>query len=208
MEASHLVVGLGNPGPRYVFTPHNAGFAAADLLHASSKGGEWVHRGGGFAAACRWRRDSFAVLKPQEFMNLSGAPVAWWLRHLGLPPERMVVIYDDLDLPFGAVKLRPAGGAGGHHGMESILETLGTGQFPRARIGIADPLIPKHLKVDYLLSPMAPDRWEELLRGAQKAADAVRDSLSMGWGKAMSIHNAAPKSEPEPAKESEPESKP
>jgi peptidyl-tRNA hydrolase, PTH1 family len=198
MDVAHLIVGLGNPGPRYVCTPHNAGFAAVDLLHASCKGGEWTNRGGGVVATCRWRRESFAVLKPQEFMNLSGAPVVWWLRNLGLPVDRMVVLFDDLDLPFGAVRLRPGGGAGGHHGMESILEALGTGGFPRVRIGISDPLVPKHLKVDYLLSPLPPDRWEELVAGAKKAADAVKDAVAMGWGKAMSIHNAVPKLEPEP----------
>lgn len=204
MDASHLVVGLGNPGPRYVYTPHNAGFAAADLIHASCRGGDWVHRGGGFASPCRWRRESFALLKPQEFMNISGAPVAWWLKHLGLPPDRLVVLYDDLDLPFGSVRLRPAGGAGGHHGMESILETLGTGEFPRVRIGIADPEVPKHLKVDYLLSPLPPDRWDALAAGAKKAADALKDAIAMGWGKAMSIHNASAKAGEGPQDEPQP----
>jgi PTH1 family peptidyl-tRNA hydrolase len=141
-------------------------------------------------------------------MNLSGAPVAWWLNHLGLPVDRMVVLYDDLDLPFGTVRLRPAGGAGGHHGMESILETLGTGDFPRVRIGIADPLVPKHLKVDYLLSPLPDERWGDLVAGAKKAADAVKDAVAMGWGKAMSIHNATPKPAPEPGATEDPKPKP
>ena len=121
-------------------------------------------------------------------MNCSGEVVIHWLRKLGLPPARMVVIYDDLDLPFGALRLKPSGGAGGHHGMESIIERLG-GDFPRVRIGIADQTIPKARQVDYLLSPLALDRWDVLAAAAALAAEAVRESLSSGWAKAMSLYN-------------------
>ena len=87
-------------------------------------------------------------------MNLSGEPVALWLRRTGLDLDRLMVCYDDLDLPFGQVRLRASGGAGGHHGMESILEHLGSGDFPRIRVGIKDPEVRKYQNVDYLLSPL------------------------------------------------------
>jgi peptidyl-tRNA hydrolase, PTH1 family len=197
MECSFLIAGLGNPGPRYVCTPHNAGFAAADLLREKCRGGEWEPSGGGLVCHCRWRRVPFAVLKPQQFMNLSGESVICWIRRLQLPPERLVVLYDDLDLPFGSIRLRMSGGTGGHHGMESIQERLGTAAYPRVRIGIADPEVPKHEKVDYLLTPLAADRWEILQAGAEKAALAVRDALTMGWPKAMSLHNREIQANPE-----------
>jgi peptidyl-tRNA hydrolase, PTH1 family len=144
IQGGRLLVGLGNPGSRYDWTPHNLGFHVLDHL-AARKG--WI-----FESATRLEPDhglrqlTFAragthglLVKPQTFMNLSGQVVAPLARMLGLGPESILVVYDDLDLALGELRIRPHGGSGGHNGMKSIAEALGTDRFPRLRVGIGRP---------------------------------------------------------------------
>ena len=201
MDFEHLVVGLGNPGPRYVFSPHNAGFEVADRLSALCKGQAFHVQGGALVSECKRRSVSFAVLKPQQFMNLSGEVVVPAARRFALPPERVIVAYDDLDLPLGSFRLREGGGAGGHHGMESLIGCLGTERFPRVRLGIAQPDIPKGDVIDYLLTPMAREKWALIEEAAEKAANAILDSFFIGWPKAMSLYNVRKKKAIEEADE-------
>lgn len=190
--ADWLLVGLGNPGSEYDKSPHNAGFEVADRLRALCKGPQFSISSDSLVSSFRSRSASLMAAKPQTYMNLSGQAVARLVRRLDLPLERLVVCYDDLDLPFGAMRLRPHGGAGGHHGMESILEHLGSDRFPRIRVGIQDASVPKHRKVDFLLDPLPPDRWAELGATAELAAKAFLDAVHSGWPKAMSWHNKKP----------------
>jgi len=196
MDADFLLVGLGNPGEEYHRSPHNAGFEAAERARALCKGPRFSVRGAGALSACRWRGNAVLILKPLTFMNRSGSEVALWLRRTGLPLDRFVVFYDDLDLPFGQVRLRPRGGAGGHHGMESILDVLGSGDFPRVRLGIKDPAVQKAENVDYLLSPLPEERWTLLGESARLAAEAALCAVASGWTTAMNRYN---KKEPPPA---------
>lgn len=189
MAVEYLVAGLGNPGPRYDRSPHNAGFLVADRLRARARGPAFVRRGEAEVSLCRWRGNGFLVVKPQTFMNLSGRAVARLLREEDLPPQRLVVVFDDLDLPFGRVRLRAAGGTGGHHGMESIVEHLGTASFPRVRLGIQDPEVPKEGQVDYLLTPLPAPRYAILEAAAERAAEAVLDAVAAGFTAAMNRHN-------------------
>jgi PTH1 family peptidyl-tRNA hydrolase len=129
------------------------------------------------------------LAKPQTYMNLSGVSVALWARRTGLDLDRIIVCFDDLDLPFGQVRLRASGGTGGHHGMESIQEHLGSGHFPRIRVGIKDADILKSQNVDYLLSPLAEDRWALLCEGAQTAAEACLAAVHSGFTSAMNRFN-------------------
>jgi len=189
VAAEWLFVGLGNPGPEYDKSPHNAGFETADRLRALCRGPQFSVWSDSLASACRWRGTEIFLAKPQTFMNRSGEAVARLLRRLDIPPDRMVVCYDDLDLPFGAVRLRPHGGAGGHHGMESILEHVGSDRFPRIRIGIDLPEVPKHRTVDFLLEPLDAERWALLGEAAERAAKAFQEAVHGGWSRAMSAHN-------------------
>jgi PTH1 family peptidyl-tRNA hydrolase len=189
MDADFLLVGLGNPGGEYVQSPHNAGFEVADRVRAVCRGPRFCVKGNALLSACRWRGNSVLVLKPQTYMNLSGTEVAKWVSRVRLDLERLVVCYDDLDLPLGQVRMRPSGGAGGHHGMESILGHLGSGDFPRIRVGIKDPGISKEGHVDYLLSPLTEERWAVFEKATELAARAFLDAVHFGWHKAMSLHN-------------------
>lgn len=189
MDADYLLVGLGNPGEEYQRSPHNAGFEVIDRARALCKGPRFSVRGDAFLSECRWRGQRALLIKPQTFMNESGSAVALWARRAGLDLDRIIVCYDDLDLPFGQVRLRASGGAGGHHGMESILEHLDSGNFPRIRVGIKDPEILKSMNVNYLLSPLSEDRWERLCEGAQLAAEAALEAVASGFTKAMNRFN-------------------
>lgn len=189
MEAEFLFVGLGNPGSEYEGSPHNAGFEAAKKLRALCRGPRFSVKGNALISSCRWRGNSVLAAMPVTYMNKSGEAVAALLQRLDLPPERLIVCYDDLDLPFGAVRLRPHGGAGGHHGMESILERLGTDRFPRIRIGVKDDSVDKAGVVDYLLAPLGKESRQLLEEAALCAAKAALDAVSLGWNKAMSAHN-------------------
>lgn len=189
MDADVLLVGLGNPGDEYHRSPHNAGFEVIDRARALCKGPRFSVRGDAALSECRWRGRAVLLLKPLTYMNRSGEAVSLWLRRTGLPLERLVVCYDDLDLPFGQVRLRASGGAGGHHGMESILEHVGSGDFPRIRVGIKDPEVAKHDNVDYLLSPLPPERWDALGESAQVAAEAALSAVVSGFTMAMNRYN-------------------
>ena len=189
MEAEFLFVGLGNPGPEYEGSPHNAGFESAKKLRALCGGPRFSIKGDALLSSCRWRGHSVVAAMPVTYMNKSGEAVAALLRRLGLPMDRLIVCYDDLDLPFGTVRLRPHGGAGGHHGMESLLEHLGSDRFPRIRIGVQDEKVKKDEVVDYLLTPLAPEDWQLVEQAAERAAKAALDAMHFGWHKAMSLHN-------------------
>ncbi len=130
-----LIAGLGNPGPEYEGTRHNIGFEALDALATSF---ETAFAPGRYAEAAQFRHKgrTFILIKPQTFMNLSGKAVRYWLDQERLDPEQLMVVADDLALPFGKVRLRAAGGAGGHNGLTNIIEVLATEGFPRLRFGI------------------------------------------------------------------------
>jgi PTH1 family peptidyl-tRNA hydrolase len=199
MSVEYLVAGLGNPEPRYDRSPHNAGFMVADKVRELCRGPRFSRDGEAEVSVCRWRGRTFLLAKPLTYMNRSGIAVARLARRESLPAERIVVCYDDLDLPFGQVRLRLSGGAGGHHGMESILAELGTGDFPRVRLGIQEQAVEKDEQVDYLLSPLDPGRQALLEASADRAARAVLDAVAQGFLLAMNRHNRREK--PEPAAE-------
>lgn len=184
-----LLVGLGNPGAEYQHSPHNAGFEVAERTRALCRGPRFSIRGDAAVSQCRWRGHGFLIVKPLTYMNRSGVAATLWLKRSGLPMDRLIVAYDDLDLPFGQVRLRASGGAGGHHGMESLIEHLGSGVFPRVRIGIRDPTIVKTENVDYLLSPLPDERWVELAESAGRAAEAVLEAVASGFSIAMNRFN-------------------
>lgn len=184
---SFLVVGLGNPGRRYGRTFHNAGFAAAELLARSldvrlAASGD-IEYGIGEAEGV-----TVLLARPQTYMNRSGLAVGPLYREYAGSPEDLVVIHDDLDIPLGEVRLKRGGGTGGHNGLRSLQEELGTSAFLRIRVGIGRP--PEGVDpADFVLSPV-PAEFRELFQGGvASAAEAVREILRDGFDKAMTRRN-------------------
>lgn len=189
-----LVVGLGNPGPEYVATRHNVGFRVVELL-ARRAGAVLVSDPGlrGRTARVRLAGRDCVLLEPMTFMNRSGETVAAALdRWPDLVPERdLLVVFDDLDLPPGRLRLRPGGGAGGHRGLADIVRVLGTQAIPRLRFGIGHPGTAAQV-VDWVLEPFTAAEEAEILPPAiERAADAVESVLGEGMTIAMGRFNAA-----------------
>ena len=185
---TRLVVGLGNPGPEYEWTRHNVGFHALDRLalhegtlfrHATDLEGTLLEGyGGPKAFRCAQCFDPEALLlKPETFMNRSGDVVAPVARFLDLPPEDLLVVYDDIDLEPGVLRLRPHGGTGGHKGMASITDRLGSDRFPRLRVGIGRPATDA---ARHVLEKFGDGQLEELAVTLAEAGEAILDWLSSG----------------------------
>lgn len=184
---NYLIVGLGNPGPDYANTRHNIGFLVLDRL-AAAHGVAFAPDRYADLATFRHKGRSFICIKPQTFMNLSGKAVRYWMEQEGIVSERVLVITDDLALPFGKVRLRASGGAGGHNGLTSIIQTIGTETFPRLRFGIGSDFA-RGRQADYVLSPWNKEEAAALEARTQQCADAVLDFGLMGIGHAMNQFN-------------------
>jgi PTH1 family peptidyl-tRNA hydrolase len=183
-----LVVGLGNPGPRYVGTRHNVGFRIA-IAVAESSGLSWQGAHGGQLALAPGR--ALGVLMPMTWMNASGESVVRAVDALGIAPAtELLVAFDDLDLPFGRLRLRAAGGCGGHRGMASIARELASEDFARLRFGIGRPG-PGQDVVDYVLEPFSSDEEEDLPAHVDRAGEAIAMWLERGIDAAMERYNRA-----------------
>jgi PTH1 family peptidyl-tRNA hydrolase len=183
--AEYLVVGLGNPGAQYERTRHNCGFMSLDLL-AQQLGIAHISqiRCKALTAPCEIAGHRVLLCKPQTYMNLSGQAVRELTAQFSVPPERLIVVFDDCDLAAGRMRIRQNGSAGTHNGMRDIVYQLGTDQFPRIKIGIGHPQDGGDL-ADYVLSPIDSDTWETI----RLAPAAVIDLIEHGAAHAMQIYN-------------------
>jgi PTH1 family peptidyl-tRNA hydrolase len=183
-----LVVGLGNPGRRYGGTLHNAGFLAADLL-ARDLGIRYSREGDLEFGTCDAYGVTVLIGRPLTYMNRCGSAVAPVFRAYAESPDDLIVLHDDLDLPPGQVRLKRGGGTGGHNGLRSLHEEIGTPGFLRVRIGIGRP--PEGVDpADFVLSPPAPETRDIFLGGVASAAEAVVEILRDGFDKTMTRRNA------------------
>lgn len=188
-----LVVGLGNPGPRYEGTRHNVGFAAVDLFAAADAGASWSAAPAGDGLVARVELGEGLRLwaaKPQTFMNASGAMVAALARYLKVRPQELLVVSDDFSLPLGRVRLRMRGSSGGQKGLASILESLGSQEVPRLRLGIG-PVPARVDPADFVLGRFAPSEREAAESMAGRAAEAIRAACLEGLEAAMNRYNPA-----------------
>ncbi|MEV0364298.1 aminoacyl-tRNA hydrolase [Nocardia fusca] len=178
--APALVVGLGNPGPAYERTRHNVGFLVADSLAQRVGGRFTAHKKSG-ADLLQARLDGRQVLiaKPRSYMNLSGRSVAALARFFSVPPTEVVVIHDELDIPFGEIRLKRGGGEGGHNGLRSVSGALTSKDYLRTRIGIGRPP-GRQDPADYVLKPFSSVERKELPTVVEQAADAVELLLRVG----------------------------
>ncbi|QIZ72566.1 aminoacyl-tRNA hydrolase [Oxynema aestuarii] len=188
-----LIVGLGNPEPKYEQTRHNVGFMAVDLLARSWQISCAEHRkfNGVFGEGFGPNRDKIRLLKPLTYMNRSGQSIRAVTDWYKLPPSSVLVVYDDMDLPVGRVRLRLSGSAGGHNGMKSTISHLGTQNFPRLRIGIGKPrsAATDSDTVSHVLGKFAPRENELISEVLYLVRDAIELSLKEGVEKAMSLYN-------------------
>lgn len=188
-----LIVGLGNPGIKYALTRHNAGFWVIDELAARSRARFREVRSQAYIARATLAGQETILAKPLTFMNRSGAAVAALLKSYALGYEQLLVIYDDLDLPVGRIRLRGRGGSGGHKGMASIIALLQNEAFTRLRLGIGRPPCfngEAAPQIDYVLSTFTPAEEKKMLAAVLGAADAVEVFLTQGLAAAMNRYNA------------------
>jgi PTH1 family peptidyl-tRNA hydrolase len=197
-----LIVGLGNPGIEYQFTPHNAGFLAIDRI-AEDCGVMVVNRRGrALTARAKLRGQDVLLAKPETFMNLSGLSVAALIQEFEISSEDVIVLYDELALPLGTIRIRERGSANGHNGVKSISRVLGTEEWLRIRIGVgrqrkdvaalADGREIKAGGKDYLLSPMRKQELAVLDEVLDRVKDAVEVVLTEGVSAAMNRFNRRP----------------
>ncbi len=185
-----LIVGLGNPGPEYAFTRHNCGYMVIDELikklsdnispdKKKFKGKYWE---------AKYKNDKLILLKPETYMNSSGESLQEALHWYKIPLERLIVIYDDLDIEFGTIRIRAKGSAGTHNGMKSVIEHTGSNVFPRIRVGIGGTH--KHTEtIKFVLTDFTKEEEPEILKTVERAAEAVLSVIDNGTEKTMSKFN-------------------
>lgn len=187
VDMKYLLVGLGNIGPEYADTRHNIGFMVLDYLAKKHEVSFDTGRHS-FVAEFKTKGKHFTLVKPTTFMNLSGKAVAHWLSVLKIPAEQMLVITDDLALPYGKLRMRAKGSAGGHNGLKHIEQTLGNNEYPRLRFGV-DSQFSKGRQVDYVLSPFSEDERIDLTTHIEKAAEMAVSFGTIGLERTMNFYN-------------------
>lgn len=185
-----LIVGLGNPGQKYLDTRHNAGWHLLDTIVRENSHFRFdENRNRGLIARGELAGIRVALVKPQTFMNLSGEAIGPIARFYKVPPERILVAFDDLDLPLAMLRLRPKGGAGGHKGMLSLIQHLSTENFPRVRLGIGRPPGPMPVEA-YVLQKFKPEEWAAMVVTYERGVEAIKTILTQGLDYAMNQFNA------------------
>ncbi|MBI1351963.1 MAG: aminoacyl-tRNA hydrolase [Actinomycetales bacterium] len=188
-----LVVGLGNPGPEYAATRHNVGFLVVDRL-ADALGVKLARHKRGHALAAEGKfgvpgaLTPTVLVEPMSYMNESGGPVKALMAFYGVEPDHLVVVHDELDIPFAAIRVKFGGGDNGHNGLKSIRRALGTGDFFRVRVGIDRPP-GRQEPADYVLKPYSSAERKELPEVVQRAADAVESLLTQGLERTQNTFN-------------------
>ncbi len=184
----YLIAGLGNIGPDYENTRHNVGFQILDHLVRDKEEAAFHTSRYGDIAEHRFKGRKIILLKPSTFMNLSGKSIRYWLKEESIPPERMIVVVDDIALPLGEIRVRRGGGDGGHNGLTSIIEYLGDDNFPRLRIGLGDDFA-RGYQSDYVLGKWTKAEEEIMIPRVNEAVKVVKSFVTVGLDRTMNIYN-------------------
>ncbi|MBR4425002.1 MAG: aminoacyl-tRNA hydrolase [Oscillospiraceae bacterium] len=184
-----LAVFLGNPGPRYAGTRHNVGFLTAEKCELDTGAHIRRARFQALTDQCRVGDHTVLLMKPQTYMNLSGDAVIQAVRFYKLPPERVIVVSDDVSLPNGKLRVRAHGSAGGHNGLKSIIARLGSDRFPRVKVGVGAPPHPDYDMADWVLGAPRNQDAAELDAAAARAWEAVKSYITDGAEKTMNRFN-------------------
>ena len=181
-----LIVGLGNPGKKYEHTRHNMGFDVVDLFADLAYIDVSKDAFKGLVGRGKVYDEDIYILKPQTFMNLSGESVREIVSYFKIDLKDIIVIYDDMALPVGSIRLRENGSSGGHKGMQNIIEHLSSEEIKRIRIGIGEPT---YDTVDYVLSKPSKEEQEKIDESIKRAVEALKEALKSNFEKAMSLYN-------------------
>jgi PTH1 family peptidyl-tRNA hydrolase len=190
---NYLVVGLGNIGAEYASTRHNMGFMVLDAWAQASNVLFHTDRYGDIAEVS-FKGRHFTLLKPSTYMNLSGNAVRYWLQKLNLTLDNLIVISDDLNLPFGTIRLRTSGSSGGHNGLENITALLESDQWIRIRIGIGNDFS-RGGQIDFVLGNLTDEEKEQIVGIADRVISGIKDISTIGAARAMNTLNTRPKPE-------------
>lgn len=185
----YIIVGLGNPGREYVNTRHNIGFEAIDVIASKYNININKEKFKGLYGDGRIGGEKVLLVKPQTFMNLSGESIREFVNWYKVEPEKVIVVYDDISLPVGKLRIRPKGSAGGHNGIKSIIYHLNTDIFPRIKIGVGSPENKNYDLADYVLGKFSKEETEILIKTVIKVADATEALIKSGIDKAMAEFN-------------------
>lgn len=182
-----LIAGLGNIGDEYANTRHNIGFRIVEAL-AEEAGASFVSDRLAFHASFRLKGKYVHLIKPTTFMNLSGKAVRYWMEKLSIPKENLLVIVDDIAIPFGHLRIRASGSDGGHNGLTSVQESLATREYPRLRFGV-EGNFPKGRQVHYVLGEWNAVEKKQLPEKIKTAGEAVKSFITIGLERTMNIYN-------------------
>ena len=186
-EPMYLIVGLGNIGAEYADTRHNIGLKVVERL-AADDGATWEDRRYGFVTTIRVKNQQLLLLKPSTYMNLSGNAVRYWMNERKIDVSQLLIVSDDLALPFGTLRMKPSGSEGGHNGLRHITQILGTQQYARLRFGIGNDFA-RGGQVDFVLGGFTPEEREKMDERIGMAADFVRSFALEGIQRAMNKYN-------------------
>ena len=184
-----ILVGLGNPGSKYESTRHNMGWLALDSLMEKENFKLTKLRFKAWTGILERNGNKILVMKPQTYMNLSGESVGAAARFYKIPPEHILVVSDDIDLPVGKLRLRTSGSAGGHNGLKNIIQHLGTDRFPRIKVGVGSPKQAGYEVVDWVIGMPMGEEQKILLDTLDRAARAIAAVITLGMDKAMNKFN-------------------
>lgn len=188
---NYLAVGLGNIGEEYADTRHNVGFMTMDAW-AKEAGVTFSTQRYGDIAEISFKGRKITLLKPSTYMNLSGNAVRYWMTKLNITPENLIVVCDDLNLPFGTLRMRKKGSDGGHNGLKNIQELIGTQEYPRIRIGIGNNF-QKGKQVDFVIGSMSDEEKSAMPEICAGVISGIKDFVTIGPDRAMNIFNTAKK---------------
>ena len=184
-----IIVGLGNPGKEYEHTRHNVGFRAVELAAGQLKTKIDRLKFKALTRLVTWNGQKLLLVEPQTYMNLSGAAVSALATYYKVKPERILVIFDDISLPVGKIRIRRDGSAGGHNGIKSLIQSLGTDQFPRIKVGVGAKPHPDYDLADWVLSKFSAQEEKALAPALENAAAAAFLLMEQGVEKAASAYN-------------------
>ena len=186
----YLIVGLGNIGPEYESTRHNAGFMVVDAL-AKEAGAVWSLERHAYRTEVRHKGRTLILIKPTTYMNLSGKAVKYWMQAEKVAMENLMVVSDDIALPVGSVRMRKQGSGGGHNGLGNIEEALGSNAYPRLRVGVGDNFTRGH-QIDYVLGTFSAEEQAQLEPAISRAMEGIKAFVTLGPDRAMNVCNTKP----------------
>lgn len=189
---NYVIVGLGNIGAEYENTRHNSGFLVLDAFIKEFEGARFSSDRYASVAQVSFRGHRVTLVKPSTYMNLSGKAVRYWMGETKCKPENLLVVVDDIAIPFGTLRMRKAGSPGGHNGLKNIAELLGGENWARMRVGVGSNFS-KGSQVDYVLGEWSSDEKKELPAIMEQACKAIKAFMTLGPDRAMNICNTKPK---------------